>query len=204
MTKITKKSVVFASNKIQLIAIGASAGGPLILQQILSKLPQDFPPILIVQHIAAGFVQGLAQWLGETAHKSIYIAEERQVPQRGHIYLAPDHYFMGIAKNSHIFLEANKNNISLCPSIDFLFSQVANVFKEKAIGILLTGMGHDGALGLKNMKEQGAITIAQDKSSALIYSMPGKAVALDAVTYVLTPAEISEVISSLSFSGRDL
>lgn len=183
---------------IQLIAIGVSTGGPIVLQTILSLLPPDFPPILIVQHIAPGFVQGLAQWLTQVTHRQISVATDGQFPERGHVYLAPDHYHMGILSNGRIFLKPNGTHHELCPSVDFLFSSVANVIKNKAMGILLTGMGSDGAVQLKKMKEQGAITIAQDKETSLIYGMPAQAVALEATLFILTPEEIAETIASLT------
>lgn len=199
MTTLPPKNMTIPFEKdIQLIAIGVSTGGPLVMQSILSLLPVDFPPILIVQHIAPGFIQGLIQWLTETTHCLIQLANDNDLPQRGHVYLAPDHYEMGLGNNGHIFLKPNNSNHEICPSVDFLFESVANVVGDKAIGILLTGMGSDGAKQLKKMRERGAITIAQTKETSLIYGMPGQAIALNAATYILTPEEIATMIASLS------
>jgi two-component system chemotaxis response regulator CheB len=188
---------------IQVIAIGVSTGGPLVLQTILSQLPTDFPPILIVQHIVPGFIDGLAKWLAQGAACRITVAKGTEIPERGHVYLAPDYHHMGLMQNGRIYLKPNgKNKDVLCPSVDFLFNSVANVSKDKSIGILLTGMGSDGAQQLKYMREQGAVTIAQDEESSLIYGMPGSAVKLDAAIYTLTPEQIVLMISSLSRSAK--
>ena len=186
------------TKKIQFITIGTSTGGPIVLKTILSLLPPDFPPMLIVQHISPGFIQGLAEWLTAVTHRLISVATDGQLPERGHVYFAPDHHHMGISKTEHIFLSPNGSGSELCPSVDFLFNSVASVIKDNAMGILLTGMGSDGALGLKKMKEQGAITIAQNKETSLIYGMPNQAIKVGAAKYILTPEDIAETISSLS------
>lgn len=183
---------------ISLIAIGVSTGGPVVLKSILSLLPQDFPPILIVQHIAPGFIDGLAEWLRLMTQRPINIARHLDVPLRGHVYLAPDHNQMGLTKDGRISLTPGPLNNEICPSIDFLFNSVATIVKDKAMGILLTGMGSDGSRQLKHMREEGAITLAQDQESSMIFGMPGEAVKLGAARYVLSPDEIAAKIASFS------
>jgi two-component system chemotaxis response regulator CheB len=187
----------YISNQINVIAIGVSTGGPIVLEEIISELPNDFPPILIVQHIAHGFIQGLAEWLQKMTNHPVSVAKRDEVPKRGHVYLAPDLCHMGVSHAGTIILKQDPLKKLLCPSASFLFKTVADVFKNQAMGILLTGMGVDGALELKLMKDKGAITIAQDKNSALIYGMPGEAVSLGAVMYSLNPHEIAATISNL-------
>lgn len=184
--------------EIKLIAIGVSTGGPLVLRDILSGLPKEFPPILIVQHITSGFLNGMVDWLGDTTKQSIHIAENMLLPKPSCIYFAPDDQHMGINQDGYILLSKNPPENGLRPSVSFLFRSVANTIKERALGILLTGMGKDGAQELKLMKQQGAITFAQNKETSLVYGMPGEAAAINAATYLLSPSEIANMIVNLT------
>jgi two-component system chemotaxis response regulator CheB len=186
-----------ADRTINLIAIGVSTGGPMVLKTILSLLPQDFPPILIVQHIVSGFLEGLIEWLTQATHCSIQIAENNQVPVRGHIYFAPDNHHMGIDELGRIILNKNHSENEQCPSVNYLFKSVAMFLKKRGMGILLTGMGNDGAKELKSIRSAGGITIAQSKETSLIFGMPEQAILIDAAAYILSPEEIANVISSL-------
>ncbi len=181
--------------EVKLIAIGASTGGTLVLQTILLRLPSDFSvPIVIVQHIAAGFVQGLAEWLEQTTGFPVKVATHGEILLPSHAYLAPDDYHMNVNKGMQIsFIKAEKEN-GLRPSVSFLFRSVANVFGKEAVGVLLTGMGADGAKELKLMKEKGAVTIAQDEETSLVFGMPGKAVEMGAAHYVLPPEKIAQAL----------
>ena len=183
---------------IQLIAIGASTGGPVVLQTILSNLPKELPvPVLIVQHIAKGFVYGFRDWLSGFSHLRVNIATNGELLQPGNVYIAPDDLQMGIMSGLRITLDKLPPENSLCPSVDYLFRSVAEVMGANAIGILLTGMGKDGAKELKNMKDKGAVTIAQDEASCVIFGMPGEAVRIGAANQVLSPVSIAGVLSSL-------
>ncbi len=191
-----------ASREVALVAIGASTGGPLVIRTILDALPKDFPAsILIVQHIAAGFLKGMVHWLAETSGVTVKIAEhgERLLP--GHAYLAPDGFNLGVDCGGRLYLDSGETKDSLRPSVAYLFRSVAESFGGKAIGLLLTGMGGDGAEELKLMKERGAVTIAQDKDSSVIYGMPGLAVELGAATYVLSPERITAALKVLAKGG---
>ncbi|MCZ7402804.1 MAG: chemotaxis-specific protein-glutamate methyltransferase CheB [Candidatus Methanoperedens sp.] len=184
--------------EIQLVAIGASTGGPPVLQTILSKLPGNFPvPVLIVQHMAAGFIQGFMEWLGQTSSLPVHVATHGEFILPGHVYLAPDGFAMKPDRYGRISLARGEIENGLCPSVSYLFRSVAEVFGKNAVGILLTGMGKDGAEELKLMKEKGAITIAQDKESSVVHGMPGEAINLDAAMYVLSPEKIAAVLSGL-------
>ncbi|EKD81555.1 MAG: Response regulator receiver modulated CheB methylesterase [uncultured bacterium] len=184
------------SGEVQLVAIGASTGGPVTLQKILTGLPKDFPlPILIVQHIASGFVNGFVEWLRGNCFMSVQTAVHGQTALPGHIYVAPDNFHMGIDRYLRIELSEAPPEAGLRPSVSYLFRSVAEALGANAVGILLTGMGRDGAQELKLMKDRGAITVAQNAESSVVFGMPGEAVRLDAATSVLSPAEIAEMLS---------
>ncbi len=181
-----------ATATVKLIAIGASTGGPPVLQTILAGLPPDFPvPILVVQHIASGFLPGMAEWLKQTTGFQVLLASHGAVPQPGHVYLAPDDFHMGVGAGGTLILSRQDPENNLRPAVSFLFRSLANVYGASAVGVLLTGMGRDGAEELKAMKDKGAVTIAQDKKSSVVHGMPGVAIALGGVTQVLPADKIA-------------
>ena len=185
------------ANDAEIVAIGASSGGPIVLQKILSQLPMDYPvPVLVVLHISRGFIEGFVNWLSETVLLPIKLAKHGEIPSPGHIYFAPDGYHLGVNSKRQIALEKNATHNGLCPLVSNLFSSIANVYGSKAIGALLTGMGRDGADELKLLQEKGALTIAQDKESSLVFGMPGEAVKLGAANYILNPDEIAQLLKN--------
>ena len=187
-----------ASVGSQIIAIGVSTGGPPVLQKILSGLPKNIPvPLLIVQHISAGFVHGFAEWLSGTCNFPVHIATHGEKPFAGHAYIAPDGLHMGVGNNHSIVLSDHAPENGLRPSVACLFRTVAQVYGRNATGIILTGMGRDGANELKLMKETGAITIAQDKKSSVVHGMPGEAIKIDAVTHILSPEGIIKYLAGM-------
>jgi two-component system chemotaxis response regulator CheB len=187
------------ANEIQVAAIGASTGGPPVLQRILSGLPDDLSfPVLVVQHITRGFTEGFSRWLSETSHFPMHVASNGERALPGHGYIAPDDLHMEIRPGPVIALSDHAPEDGLKPSIASLFRSVTKVSGPAAIGVLLTGMGRDGVEELKAMKENGAITIAQDKESSIVHGMPGEAIKIDAAKYVLPPEGIAELIASLS------
>jgi len=180
---------------IEIVAIGASTGGPRVLETIISGVSKDFPvPILVVLHIAVGFLQGFVDWLNQNTGFSVHMAIHDEQPLPGHVYFAPDDFHMKINRNRRISLSKGKKEDGPCPSVSSLFSSVADVFGPNAVGVLLTGMGKDGAEELKLMKEKGAITIAQDEKTSIVFGMPGQAVKDGAAKYVLPPDQIVEVL----------
>lgn len=183
---------------IRLIGIGASTGGPPVLQTILSGLPKDFPvPILVVQHIAHGFLPGLAEWLNQTTGFQVHIGSYGTNPLPGHVYLAPDGFQMGLSTGSRILLTREEPENGLRPAVSYLFRSLAQVCVPAAVGVLLTGMGRDGAAELKLMKDKGAITIAQDQESSVVHGMPGEAIALGGATHVLPAEKIADALVTL-------
>lgn len=168
------------------VGIGASTGGPPALQTLLAGLPKDFAlPILVVQHITRGFLPGLADWLGQTTPLHVQIAAHDMEPRPGHVYLAPDDFHMELGESHRIRLTREAPENSLRPSVDRLFRSLAQQCGARGIGVLLTGMGKDGARGLLAMREAGAWTIAQDEATCTVFGMPREAIALGAAREVL-------------------
>lgn len=198
LTRAAGRELRIAPADIGVIAVGASTGGPVVLQRILSELAKGLSvPVLIVQHIAAGFSQGLAEWLGRSCNLPVEVAGDGVPALPGHVYLAPDDAHMGMGQNNRISISRGPAENGLRPAVSFLFRSVAKTMGPHAVGILLTGMGRDGARELKLMKDRGAVTIAQDEQSSIVHGMPGEAVRLDAAGYVLSPEEIVTVLAGL-------
>lgn len=184
--------------EVRLLAIGASTGGPPVLQTVLAGLPKPCPvPVVIVQHISAGFVQGLADWLSSTTGMSVQLAQHGELAQPGLAYLAPDGCQTSITSHFRIVCGAEPAEHGLRPSVSFLFRSVAQNFGANAAGVLLTGMGCDGAEDLKRMRDVGAVTFAQDKESSIVHGMPGEAIRLGAAAHVGSPERIAALLSSL-------
>jgi len=187
---------------IRLIAVGTSTGGPQALQALLQELPAQFPvPILIVQHITAGFLPGMVQWLNNCTQIKIKIADEGERPLPGHAYLAPDAHHMGIYGDGRILLSKAMPESGLRPAVSFLFRSTTEVLGARVAGVLLTGMGKDGAQELRLMHDRGAVTLAQDAESSVIHGMPGEAIALGAADYILPPARIASTLAALTGKG---
>jgi len=183
---------------VTLVGIGASTGGPPILRTILSSLPKDFPAaILIVQHIAHGFLPGLVEWLNQTTGLQVHVASHGTCPLPGHAYLAPDDFHMGVSASGRMVLARGEPENGLRPSVSFFFRSMAEVFGQNALGVLLSGMGKDGAAELKLMKDSGAITIAQDRESSIVHGMPGEAIELGGATLVLAADSIADTLITL-------
>jgi two-component system chemotaxis response regulator CheB len=185
-------------NRITLVAMGASTGGPLALQTVLGGLPANFPvPIVIVQHIAAGFVQGFAEWLAQTCQRPVRLAQDQELLLAGQTYIAPDGYQLKVMAGGRVALTTDPPENGLRPAVSYLFRSVAAVYGPNAIGVLLTGMGRDGADGLKLMRTQGAVTLVQDEASSVVHGMPGEAIRLDAADYVLSLQAIQTTVTNL-------
>ena len=196
--KTPKNDFLRPAHNIRIIAIGASTGGPVVLQQILSGLPPDFPiPILVVQHIAQDFLQGMLQWLNNSIKLQGIIPEQNSKVRKGGFYLAPESVHMGIDSAGLVQLQDTAEEYGVRPSVAHLFRSVAKSYGSGALGILLSGMGKDGALELKSIREKGGMTIAQSKESALINGMPGEAVKLGAAVQTMSSEEIAEFLISL-------
>jgi two-component system, chemotaxis family, protein-glutamate methylesterase/glutaminase len=182
----------------RVVAIGASTGGPVAINTILSSLKPDFAlPVLIVQHMAPGFIRGFADWLSLASRLPVQLASHGECLLSGHVYIAPEGYHMEVTRTGQIALNRDAPENGQQPSVSHLFHSCAAVFGRNAVGILLTGMGDDGARELKLMKNQGAVTIAQDRESSIIYGMPGEAVKLGAASFILPLGRIVEYLNSI-------
>jgi two-component system chemotaxis response regulator CheB len=187
---------------VEVIAIGASTGGPVALQVLLSRLPAGLPfPIIIVQHMTDGFIRGFVDWLSRSVRFPIHLAAHNEMMQPGHAYFAPDGTHLGVGRSGRLQLIDSPPERGLRPAVSVLFRSVAAVYGSRTVAILMTGMGSDGAAELKQLKDLGATTVAQDRDSSVIFGMPGEAVKRDAATWILPPEEIASLLIQLSVSS---
>jgi len=191
--------IIQTRRPVELVAIGASTGGPVALKELLGPLPASFPvPILIVQHIAGGFVEGLASWLSASSSVRTEVARQGTRPEPGRAYIAPDGQHMRLGAGGRLEFDGGGPVNGHRPSVSCLFESIAATCAPRAIAILLTGMGTDGAAELKRLKDGGAVTIAQDRGSSVIHGMPGEAIRCGAATYVMSPKEIAAALPALA------
>jgi len=175
-----------------LIVIGASAGGPATLATILSGLPRDFPAaIVIIQHVDAQFVPLMAGWLNEQSALSVRIARQGDRPQANTALIAGTNDHLVFTTPQSLGYTPEPRDCCYRPSVDVFFESVVRHWKSKVMGVLLTGMGRDGARGLKAMRDAGSLTIAQDAASCVVYGMSKAAVELDAAVKTLPLNEIA-------------
>lgn len=168
-----------------LVAIGSSAGGPAALEILLKGLPRDFPAaIVLVQHVDQVFAAGMAEWLASVSGLPVRLAREGEQPEPGAVLLAGTNHHIRLLKNGTLAYTAEPVNEIYRPSIDVFFESVARFWSGDAVGVLLTGMGRDGAQGLKTLREQGFLTIAQDQASSAVYGMPKAAAAIAAAVEI--------------------
>jgi two-component system chemotaxis response regulator CheB len=198
---IFEEAIHQKSKAYQLIALGCSTGGPQVLQYILSALPKGLPvPILVIQHISRGFIGGLVTWLAGNTLLDVKLVEHGEVLQPGTIYFGPDDHHLTVARNGNgltacLSQEPPMNGFR--PSVTPLFQSLARHCPEHAIAGLLTGMGGDGAQGLYEARKAKCLTFIQDEKSAVVYGMPGTALALDAVDQVVELDRIPAFLTSL-------
>jgi len=183
---------------IKIVVLGASTGGPAAIQQFLTGLPQDFPlPILIVQHISSGFTRGFVEWLNQSSPLQVHVATQGEPIRRSCVYVAPEEFQMGVNNRGIIQLRADSPEHFMRPAVSYLFRSALKAFAAATAGILLTGMGVDGADELKSIKEAGGITFAQDHDSSIIHGMPGEAIRLGGADYVIPPRDIASALVSV-------
>jgi two-component system chemotaxis response regulator CheB len=186
----------------KIIAIGASTGGTDAIHTVISGLPRDMPPIVIVQHMPPVFTKLYAERLNNTCELEVKEAEDGDALKPGRVLIAPGNFQMRLAKRGtgYIVKCTQEEKVSgHCPSVDVLFDSVADVAGKQSIGVILTGMGRDGANGLLKMKKTGAYTIGQDEKSSVVYGMPMVAFNIGAVEKQLPLDRIAdEIIRFLS------
>lgn len=176
-------------------AIVASAGGPAALARVLGGLPADFPlPVLVVQHMGPAFMAGFAAWLDGIVPLPVAIASHGQVPLPGHVHVAPGDEHLSLGADSTLRLGRQPPVNSQRPSGTVLFQSMARVLGPRGLGVLLTGMGEDGAEGMLAMRRAGAATITEDESTAVVYGMPATAVKLGASALSLPLDRIADAM----------
>lgn len=193
-------------SKCELIAIGASTGGPNALLQVLSALPVGFPvPILIVLHIAEPFGRAMAQWLDAQVSLEVsYALDGERLPAHGsgRVLMAPPNQHLELCGERLRLTDAPERH-SCRPSVDVLFESIARMKRRAAVGCLLTGMGKDGARGLLAMRHAGASTLAQNEASSIVFGMPAEAIKLGAADCVLPLSEIAAKLAHIVESGME-
>ncbi len=178
------------------VGIGASVGGPPALVEILSRLPRDFPiPVLVVQHMAPSFGEGLATWLDQSVPPSVAIATESQMLTPG-IWLAPDGAHLRLDPTMRLRLDSQGERGAHRPSVDVLFESLASTVGMDAVGVVLTGMGRDGAEGIQAIAAAGGLTIAQDAETSAVFGMPAAAIEVG-VDLVLSLEELGQELATL-------
>ena len=191
----------------KIIAIASSTGGPKVLTELLGALPEGFPAaILLVQHIADGFSDGLIHWLSKHCEMRVALATPGEVIEPGAIYLGPNGRHLMVHRNGLLGLQDSPPVKGFRPSANVLFESVARVYGSKAIGVVLTGMGADGADGIRAIREAGGQTFAQDQETSLVFGMPKAAIETDSVDHVLPAEKIPEELVRLvtdPFSWHD-
>jgi len=177
------------------VAIGASTGGPAALVKVLRGLPADFPaPVVVVQHMADGFIEGLARWLNELVPLEVVVARDGDRLRPGVVMLASSDGNLAIESSLRVKIRPRRAGQFHVPEVDTTFRCVADLCRDRAVGVLLTGMGRDGADGLRRMRIAGAHTICQDESTSAVWGMPGAAAAMDAVDEELPVELIADAV----------
>lgn len=181
------------------IAIGASSGGPKSLKKLISALPENFPAALVVvQHMPAGFTTSLANRINQKAEIKVKEAEENDRIKPGMALLAPGDCHLIVNRDGHVKLNQDPKKWGVRPCVDYMMSSLAKVYKERTIGVILTGMGHDGAEGMKKIKDNNGYGIVEDKSTALVYGMPSATIKKKAYDDILPlnqiPSKLVQVI----------
>ncbi len=170
----------------RLVAIGASAGGPAALATLLGALPADFSAAVVaVQHVDEAFAQGMAEWLDAQCPLPVRIARAGEAPPPGTVLLAGTNDHLRLVAGARLAYTSEPDDYLYRPSIDVFFASVVEHWRGEAVGVLLTGMGRDGAQGLKTMREHGCLTIAQDQATSAVYGMPKAAATLGAASEIL-------------------
>jgi two-component system chemotaxis response regulator CheB len=190
-------------DKTEIVGVGVSTGGPVVLQKVFSSITTDFPfPVVVVQHMTDGFLEGLVSWLNQSLKIPCHVAQQGQQILPGNIYFAPNRYQMGISRSGYILLEDCRRFKGICPSVAHLFNSLAVNYQSHVLAMLLTGMGNDGAAELKLLRVAGSVTIAQDKKSSLIHGMPGAAIQMQAAEFVMSSDEITQMLKDIQLTRK--
>jgi two-component system, chemotaxis family, protein-glutamate methylesterase/glutaminase len=204
---VAPERVLFSSLKCtshKIVAIGASTGGTEALKSVLTQLPPNSPGILVVQHMPPNFTRAFADRLNQLSKIEVREARDGDAVLPGLALIAPGNYHMLLARNGARYCVEVKDGPLVChqrPSVDVLYHSVARYAGPNALGVIMTGMGRDGAAGMLKMRETGAHTIAQDEASCVIFGMPKEAIRLGGAEYIFSLQEIPSAILQLFSSG---
>ena len=178
------------------VGIVSSAGGPSILKKIIKGIDNQNIAILVAQHMSEGFLSNFAQWLKKETSREVKVAKQGEGIEKGKIYFPPDGYHIKLSK-SRIELLRRPPIKGIRPSGDLLLKSIAESYRKRSIGVILTGMGSDGTSGIAEILKYGGITIAQSEESAFVNSMPKKAIESGLIKYVLSPEKIAKFLSKI-------
>ncbi len=182
----------------RLVAIGSSAGGPAALTSLLTALPSNFPAaIIVVQHVDARFAVGLVDWLNQHSNLPVSLAKEGERPSAGSVLLAGTNDHLIFKTSDRLGYSSEPRDLAYRPSVDVFFNSVCQWWSGYAVGVLLTGMGRDGAVGLKALRQKGCHTIAQDRASSAVYGMPKAAADIGAAVDILALGQIAPRLGSI-------
>jgi two-component system chemotaxis response regulator CheB len=194
----TGRLAMVPGRAVDVAAIGVSSGGPRVLNEILPALPPDFAlGLIIVQHMAEGFMPGLIEWLQQRCPLPVKVAAHGDAIVPGRILFAPDSSHLMVLASGRISLSNADPVNGHRPSVDVAFESIAKVYGPRAAGIVLTGMGSDGAAGLLAMRHAGAVTMVQNEESCVVFGMPRAAIDVGAAERIVTPAGLVESLRTL-------
>jgi two-component system chemotaxis response regulator CheB len=186
----------------RVVAIVASTGGPAALAKVLEALPADFPaPVLVTQHIAAGFAESFASWLDGVALLGVSLAKQGEPLRDGAVLVAPDNAHMTVTTQGRIELDRGPPVDGHRPSGTKLLASVAQVYAARGVGLVMTGMGADGAKGLEELRRAGGVTLAQDEASCVVFGMPKVALETGAASRAVALADVPRVLCELVIEG---
>lgn len=188
---------------IRMVAIGASTGGPQVISNIISGLPANFPcPVVCVQHISLGFLQGLVNWLDQQSRVNVRIAQPGERAQPGHVYFPPENSHLEILPGGLLNVCRTPAVGGHRPAVTVTFDSLAKSYGRNGLAILLTGMGGDGAPGMLAVSNAGGVTFAQNEASCVVFGMPKQAIDSGAAQYVLSPDEIRNTLEKMATEPR--
>ena len=181
-----KRDPEWSATLPSIMGIAASTGGPPALAKVLGALPEDFPlPILLVQHMGAPFMEGFASWLNGLMPLKVRLAQDHEIPMAGNVYVAPGDRHLLLSPAGTLKVSAEPPVGNQRPSATMLFQSMARSVGRRGLGVILTGMGEDGALGLVEMRQAGGYGLAEDESTAVVYGMPAAATRMGGVNVSL-------------------
>lgn len=198
-TYTTEKSMkeVQIQDNIESIVIAASTGGPKALTYIITRMPKTTKPIFVVQHMPKNFTESFARRLDDESELTVVEAEDGMTIKGGNVYIAPGGYHMFLEENRIVLDDSLPKRLGVRPSADYLFSSASKIYKDRLIGVILTGMGRDGTEGARDIQRMGGYNIAQDEESSVIFGMAESAITSGSINEILSLKDISKKINKI-------